>query len=69
MVNSADVPEGELVGKWLVADDSECTTGYPIECVERGGAQTKLFTKAQGKGFAIDAADTWRLWHAASMTR
>ena len=69
VVKTADVPAGDYAGKWLIVDDGELTTGYPIERVERDGTTTRLFTKRAGKGFRIDAAEKWRIWHAVSMTR
>jgi len=69
VVAAKDLPEADLAGQWVVVDDGAATTAYPIERVEAGPQQTKLFARVRGRGFRIDAADTWRIWRSVSITR
>ena len=69
VVNSRDLPDGEYSGRWLVLDDGECTTGYPVEGIKRQAGQTKVFTRRDGRGFRINYAEKWRIWHRVSVRR
>ena len=69
VVKASDLPPASLVGRWVVVDDGEITTGYPIERIERTNGVAKLFTKSQGRGFRVDAAAKWTIWHAVVLTK
>jgi len=68
VVKSEDLPNGDYCGRWLLVNDGERTTGYPVEGGERQGGHTKVFTRKNGRGFRIDYAEKWRLWHRVSVT-
>ena len=66
---SDDWPPGDRSAKWILLDDGEATTGYPIERVERGRRETRVYTRHEGQGFRIGCAERWQVWHGVSVER